>query len=58
MENKEGKIVKVKEGLPPLYHKNDEFKILKIENEDGDLPIQAMRLRDKQIYYFYEGELE
>lgn len=41
----------------PIFYIKDRFIILDILNEEGVLPITAMRLKDKKIYGFYEGEL-
>jgi len=50
--------MKVKESFIPLYRKGDKFKIIK-RNSDKDLiSIEAMRLKDKQIYGVEMEELE
>ena len=51
-------IMKVKETFESLYKKGDEFKIIKRTTESGLMPICAMRLKDKQIYWFQEDEFE
>ena len=52
------KMVKAKETFEPLYKKGDKFKIIKRNKEDGLMPIEAMRIKDKEIYGFEENELE
>jgi len=50
--------MKAKDTFKPLYFKGDKFKIIKRNTEEGVAPIEAMRLKDKEIYGFEEGELE
>jgi len=57
-EMKPNDIVKPKESFYPLYNKKDFFKVIKINTEEGRMPIEAMKLKDKKIYGFDEGELE
>lgn len=55
---KVGQILITKESFLPLFLKGDKFKIIQL-NEDYNLkPIEAMRLKDKKIYGFEEGELK
>lgn len=51
------KEVKSMEEFYPLYRKGDSFIILEKTNDERLLPIKALRLKDKQIYYFNDGEL-
>lgn len=46
-----------KEEFYPLYRKGDSFIILERRTDVRLVPIKALRLKDKQIYYFNEGEL-
>ena len=41
---------KVTETFIPLYRKNDIFVITKLNKEKELMPIEAMRLKNKQIY--------
>lgn len=50
-------IKKVKYDFYPLYKEGDLFRITKLNREDDLLPIEAMRLKDKNIYGFEAGEL-
>lgn len=52
------KILRVKEDFEPLYHKGDLFKIVQINNDPDLMDIEAMRLKDGQIYGFSKDELE
>jgi len=52
------KLKKSKEDLPPLYFKGDLFRIVKRNYDERLMPLEAMRLRDKNIYSFEEDELE
>jgi len=55
---KKGQIRQVKENFMPLYMKGDKFKIIKINKDINLMPIEAMRLKNRKIYGFEEGELE
>jgi len=50
--------MKAKKDFIPLYRKGDKFKIIKKNKETELMPIEAMRLKDGQVYGFEEGELE
>jgi len=52
------KIMKTKEDFDPLYRKGDLFKIVKINDDPNLVKIEAMRLKDGQVYGFDESELE
>lgn len=67
MENKElfgrntiklGQIVRVKDGMEPLYTKRDKFKIVNINKNPDLMPFVALNLRTKKTYGFFEEELE
>jgi hypothetical protein len=53
-----GQIMVAKETFGKLYRKGDKFRILDIANNVNLMPIKAMRLKDREIYYFEEDELE
>jgi predicted nucleic acid-binding protein len=53
-----GQIVIAKETFDKLYRKGDKFKILDIVNNVNLISIKAMRLKDREIYYFEEDELD
>lgn len=50
--------VRTKIEYKPLFRKGDKFKIIKINDDPNLMPIEAIRLKDRQIYGFEEGELE
>lgn len=49
---------KAKEDFYPLYGKGDEFIILDRTTDERLLPIAAKRIKDGEVYYFNDGELE
>lgn len=49
---------KAKTSFEPLYRQGDEFVILEERNNQDLVPIKALRLRDKSIYYFEKEEIE
>lgn len=51
-------IVKAKEDYHPLYRKGDKFKIIKINKNPELMPIESMRIKDGEIYGFFDDELE
>ncbi len=51
------KIFYAKESSFPLYKKGDKFIIIKRNNNPNLMSIEAMRLKDRQIYGFEEGDL-
>lgn len=50
--------MKAKEDHYPLFRKGDKFKIIKLNKNPDLLPIEARRLKDGEVYGFYEGDLE
>ena len=52
------KILIAKDSCEPLYRRGDRFIITKRNADIRLMPIEAMRLKDKQIYGFEEEELE
>ena len=55
---KKGQIVKSIEDFRPLFRKGDLFKIIKINKDPALMNVEALHLRDKQIYGFDTWELE
>lgn len=55
---KTNQIVKTKEGMMPLYRKDDEFKIIRLNKEEGLIPIEARHLKSGRIYGFNEWEFK
>jgi hypothetical protein len=53
-----GQIVTAKEDYSPLYKKGDKFRIVKINKDSNLTQIEAMRLKDKNVYGFDKNELE
>ena len=53
-----GQIVIAKETFDKLYRRGDKFRILDIVNNVNLVSIKAMRLKDREIYYFEEEELD
>ena len=52
------KIFIAREGCEPLFREGDKFIIVRRETDSDLTPIIAMRLKDKQVYGFNEGELQ
>lgn len=50
--------VRAKIEVKPLFRKGDKFRIIKINDDPNLMPIEAVRLKDGEIYGFEEGELE
>ena len=42
----------------PLFEKGDEFVIVKINKDKNLMPIIAKKLKNGEIFGFYEGELK
>ena len=55
---KVGEIKKVNHDFESLYRKGDKFKIIRLNKDEDLMPIEAMRLKNRQIYGFEENELE
>ena len=53
-----GQIKKTKYSFFPLYKEGDSFKIVQLNTNVNLMPVEAMRLRDKKIYGFEDGELK
>lgn len=53
-----GQIKKTKDEFFPLYKEGDSFKIVQLNTNVNLMPIEAMRIKDKRTYGFWEGELE
>ena len=58
MNKRDNRRYRVKADFYPLYRKGDIFVIVERNRDERLLPIGAMRLNDREIYYFEEGELE
>ena len=52
------KVFRAKEDFKPLFRKGHRFIIVDRTDDPGMLPILAMKLKNKEKYGFYEGELE
>lgn len=49
---------KAKEDFRPLYQKGDVFVIIRRNNDEWLMPIEAKRLKDGNIYGFFEEEIK
>lgn len=54
---KTGQKFKAKESFYPLYQKGDEFIIVDLTDEPNLLPIAAMKITTREIYYFNLEEI-
>lgn len=52
-----GEIVKTKSEFKPLFKKGEKFKIIRMNFEDGLMPVEAKSLRTGEVYGFELGEL-
>ena len=53
-----GYVLKTKEDFKPLFRKGDLFRIVKINEDENLMPIEAIRLKDREVYGFEVGELK
>lgn len=52
------KVKKAKIDCSPLFQRGDKFVIVNKNYDPNLMPIEAKRLKDKQVYGFDEDELE
>lgn len=55
---KKGDVVKSKDDFHPFFRKGDKFIVIKINTEEGLMPVEALHFKTKQSYGFREFELE
>jgi hypothetical protein len=58
MNKRDNRKYKAKADFDTLYRKGDIFVIVERNRDERLLPIGAMKLRDNEVYYFEENELE
>lgn len=55
---KKGQIFRAKESFPPIYKKGDKFKIIKFNKNSNLMDVEAVRLKDGEVYGFSKEEIE